>query len=509
MNDFHRVLVANRGEIAVRVIRALRMIGMESVAVYSDIDAGAMHVSMADKAFRLPGVSAVETYLDAERIVEIARSAGCDMIHPGYGLLSESGDFSRLCNENGIKFVGPKAETLTICGNKLECKKLVESHGLPVVSYSREPMRDPEEASKFATDVGFPVLVKSAFGGGGRGIREARSKEEVKRAFESSKREAEGSFGRFAVYVEKKLVNPRHLEVQIVASDDSKDFLHVGERECSIQRRYQKLVEISPSPALDDMSRKKLWEYATRIARLVKYSNVGTIEFLRDAEGNFYFLEINSRLQVEHPVTEFVSGIDMVNTQFEIACNNKIPFTQKDVKLSGCAIEFRINAENPCTEFSPTTGKIELVQVPHGPGVRVDTALQEGLTVSPYYDSLVAKLITYGNDFEQARRRAVVALDEFSIFGIETTLPFHRELVRHEQFIRGEIDTTFIEKTGILKRIKRTDENVLNDHHFILAALLLSRDQFSDGKQNKKPERLGFYGKEDGKRKGGRFVDAI
>jgi acetyl-CoA/propionyl-CoA carboxylase len=482
---------------------------MESVAIYSDADAGAMHVSMADKAFRLPGVFASDTYLDAEKIIEIARRADCDMIHPGYGLLSEASEFSKLCDDNGIKFVGPKPETLAICGNKLECKKLVESFGIPVVSYSREPMNDQEEASKFASEIGFPVLVKSAFGGGGRGIREAKNKQEVRSAFEASKRESEGSFGRFAVYVEKKLVDPRHLEVQIVASDDSQDAVHLGERECTIQRRYQKLVEISPSPGLDDESRKKLWDYATRIAKIVKYSNVGTIEFLRDSAGKFYFLEINSRLQVEHPVTEFVSGIDMVETQLEITCNNKIPFKQKDVKLSGCAIEFRINAEDPVSDFSPTTGEVEFLQIPHGPGVRVDTSLQEGTVVSPYYDSLVAKLIIYGADFEQARRRAMVALDEFSIFGIETTIPFHRELVRNNQFARGEMDTTFIETSGILKRLARLDENSLSDHHFIIAALLLSHNQFSDGSQTKKPERLHVYGRGDNRRKGGRFIDAI
>ena len=351
--------------------------------------------------------------------------------------------------------------------------------------------------------------MKSAFGGGGRGIREAKNKHEVRSAFETSKREAEGSFGKFAVYVEKKLVSPRHLEVQIVASDDSQDAVHLGERECSIQRRYQKLVEISPSQALDDESLKILWEYATKIAKIVKYSNVGTIEFLRDSAGKFYFLEINSRLQVEHPVSEFVSGIDIVNTQFEIACNNKIPFRQKDVRLSGCAIEFRINAEDPLTDFSPTTGKVEYIQIPHGPGVRVDTALQEGMIISPYYDSLVAKLITYGQNFEQARQRALVALDEFSIFGIETTIPFHRELIRNEQFARGEMTTNFIESSGILKRIPRLAENSLSDHHFMIAALLLSHNQFSDNTPKRQPVRSASSKSGDNKQRRGRFIDAI
>ncbi|MHB2037341.1 MAG: acetyl-CoA carboxylase biotin carboxylase subunit [Nitrososphaerales archaeon] len=504
MTSFRRVLIANRGEIAVRVVRALKTLGLESVAIYSDVDAGAKHVCMADKAYRLPGVFASETYLDAEKIIEIARRADCDMIHPGYGLLSEASEFSKLCQDNGIKFVGPKPETLAISGNKLECKKLVESHGIPVVTYSREPMEDPEQASKFASDIGFPVLLKSAFGGGGRGIREAKNRNEVKSAFEASKREAEGSFGKFAVYVEKKLVSTRHLEVQIVASDDSQDAVHLGERECSIQRRYQKLVELSPSPALDDEARKLLWDYATRISKIVKYSNVGTVEFLRDMAGKFYFLEINSRLQVEHPVSEFVSGIDIVNTQFEIATNGKIPFKQKDVRLSGCAIEFRVNAEDPLSDFSPTTGKVEFLQIPFGPGVRVDTALQEGMVVSPYYDSLVAKLITTGSDFEQARKRALVALDEFAVYGIETTIPFHRELVRNDQFARGEISTTFIETSGILKRIPRLAENSLEDQHFMIAALLLSHNQ-SSAASTAQPR----FKKKDANQKRSRFIDAI
>ena len=501
--------MANRGEIAVRVVRALKTIGVESVAIFSDADAGARHVSMADKSYRLPGLFASETYLDAEKIIEIAKKADCDVLHPGYGLLSESSEFSKLCKDNGIKFVGPGPEALAICGNKLECKKLVESKGIPVVAYTHEPIDDPDEAARFAADVGFPVLLKSAFGGGGRGIREAKNQNEVKSAFEASKREAESSFGKFAVYVEKKLQSPRHLEVQIVASDDSQEVVHLGERECSIQRRYQKLVEISPSPALDDLSRATLLDYATKIAKIVKYSNVGTVEFLRDQDGRFYFLEINSRLQVEHPVTEFVSGLDIVNTQFEIASNNRIPFAQRDVKLRGSAMEFRINAEDPMNEFSPTTGKIDFLQIPSGPGVRVDTALQNGVTIPPYYDSLIAKLITFGRDFEEARRRALVALDEFVISGVETTLPFHRELVRNEQFSRGDIATTFIETTGVLKHMSRSAESAVDEHYFMIASLLLSRNQFVKGSDQKNLLRERSKQDRGDEKRRGRFVDAV
>lgn len=500
-----RVLVSNRGEIAVRVIRALKTFGLESVAIFSDVDISAKHVSMADKAFRLPGVFASETYLDAEKIIETARKADCDAIHPGYGLLSEASEYARLCEENGIKFIGPKPSTLAISGNKLECKKLVEKNGIPVVMYSHEPLHDPDSASTFASEIGFPVLLKSAYGGGGRGIREARNKHEVKSAFEASKRESESSFGRFAVYIEKKLLEPRHLEVQIIASDDSENVVHVGERECSIQRRYQKLVEISPSPILNEESRKTLCDYATKVAKIVKYSNVGTVEFLRDSDGRFYFLEVNSRLQVEHPVTEFVSGLDLVNTQLDIAINRKLPFAQKDVRLTGCAMEFRINAEDPLHEFSPTTGKIEYLQLPYGPGVRVDTSIEQGIVISPYYDSLVAKLITHGLDFEQARRRALVALDEFAIYGIETTLPFHRELVRDERFVQGDLSTTFIESSGLLKRIQGLADESLAEHHFMIAALLLSRNQFPEAESRRnEPSTKQFRPSQRG-----RFTDAI
>lgn len=507
MTKLRRVLVSNRGEIAVRIIRALKIFGAESVAVFSDADASAKHVSMADRAYRLPGVFATETYLDAEKIIEIARKADCDAIHPGYGLLSETSGYAKLCEDNGIKFIGPTPTTLEISANKLECKKLVESHGIPVVAYSHDPLHDPDAAARFASEIGFPVLLKSAFGGGGRGIREAKNRHEVKSAFEASRREAESSFGRFAVYVEKKLVNPRHLEVQIIASDDAEEVIHVGERECSIQRRYQKLVEISPSPVIDQDSRAALCDYAVRVAKIVKYSNVGTVEFLRDSAGNFYFLEINSRLQVEHPVTEFVSGLDIVNIQLEIAAKKKMPFRQSDIRLTGCAMEFRINAEDPLHDFSPTTGKIEYLQLPYGPGVRVDTSLEQGMVVSPYYDSLVAKLVTYGVNFDQARKRALVALDEFAIYGIETTIPFHRELVRNERFARGDITTTFIESTGLIKNIAGFADQSLDEHHFMIAALLLSRNQFPD--RDRAPSLTSKGQTRTRSHSRGRFTDAL
>ena len=504
MPRFNRVLVANRGEIAVRVIRALKALRIESVAVYSSPDSRAPHVTMADRAFNLPGAYPKDTYLDGKQIVEIARRSDCDAIHPGYGFLSESADFSKLCLENSIKFVGPSPDTLAVSGNKLECKKLAEARGVPVIPYTREPLADSEEAAKYAKEIGFPVLLKSAFGGGGKGIREARSVEDLKSAYESAKREAKSSFGRFSPYIEKKLVNPRHIEIQILASDDSQEFIHLGERECSIQRRYQKLVEISPSPAVNEDSRNEITGHAISVAKAVKYSNAGTVEFLMDTETrNFYFIEVNSRLQVEHPVTESVTGLDLVCAQLEIASNRKLPLKQNEIRFQGSAIECRINAEDPLLDFAPTTGKIELLQLPGGPGVRVDTALQEGAEISPYYDSLVAKLVAYGEDFNQARVRALAALEEFFIVGINTTIPFHKEVMRDPRFSRGEMDTGFIESSGVIGNISKSQ--IPSDAEYAIASMLLLRDQFASRKVEPTPmERPPWLDK-----KMGRFVDAL
>jgi acetyl-CoA/propionyl-CoA carboxylase len=503
MPAFRRVLIANRGEIAVRVIRALRAMRIESVAVFSDADVTWPHPAMADMAVRLDGSYPVDTYLNIHKIVEAATSIGCDAIHPGYGFLSESSDFSRACRDSGIKFIGPSPETLQVSGNKLACKNLAEENGVPVVPYTREPIEDVEEAVRFSSEIGFPVLLKSAFGGGGRGIREARSKEEVRDTFSSAQREAKASFGKFAIFIEKRLKSPRHIEVQVVASDDSKEFIHLGERDCSIQRRYQKLIEMSPSPVIDEESRNRVTSHALAVARAVGYSNAGTAEFLRDTEGNFYFMEINSRLQVEHPVTELVTGIDIVKTQIAIASGTRIPFGQKDVHIRGCAIECRINAEDPLHNFAPTTGQIEYLTIPGGPGIRVDTALELGVDISPFYDSLVAKLLAHGRDFEEARERELVALEEFVIAGIETTIPFHKAVLNNERFARGDFDTGFLEAIDLSKEMV---PKVLDDY-FVIAALLLSKNQFvhnkaSELRSKKVPRWLTSQSS-------GRFIDGI
>jgi acetyl/propionyl-CoA carboxylase alpha subunit len=479
MREFGRVLVANRGEIALRVLRALKALEIETVVVYSDADAATLPVLEADRAFRLPGVYPSETYLDGPKIVEVARASDCDAIHPGYGFLSENGEFARLCRENSVRFIGPSPEAMATSGNKLECKKIAESNGVPVVPYTKEPLEDRKQALRFAREIGFPVLLKSAYGGGGRGIREARSPEEVEEAFETARREAESAFGRSAVYLEKRLVRPRHIEVQILASEDSSEVVQLGERECSIQRRYQKLVEVSPSPVVDDAAREEVARYAIALAKAVKYSNAGTVEFLRDAEtGRFFFIEVNARLQVEHPVTELVTGTDLVASQIHIARHGTLPFRQTDVRPKGTAIECRINSEDPLADFLPTAGRIEYFRVPSGPGIRVDTALYEGVEIPPYYDSLLAKLVAWGTSFEEARRRALVALAEFKLVGLPTTIAFHRHVMASPSFVRGDLSTSFIEDSGVLQRL--SEESTPAADPFAVAALLLSKNQFRE-----------------------------
>jgi acetyl-CoA/propionyl-CoA carboxylase len=505
MREFKRVLVANRGEIALRIIRALKTLEIESVGIFSDADFSALHVAEADKAFRIPGVYPKDTYLNLSEILEIARKSDSDAIHPGYGFQSENTEFSRLCRKNSIKFIGPSPETLLTSGNKLECKKIANSIGVPVVPYTKEPVEDVTHAQRCAKEIGYPVLLKSAFGGGGRGIKEAKSKEDVAEAFESSKREAEGSFGRFAVYIEKEVVQPRHIEIQIIADDDSANIVHLGERDCSIQRRYQKLVEVSPSPVVDEEIRERLANSAISIAKAVKYSNAGTVEFLRDStSGEFYFLEINSRLQVEHPVSELVTGIDIVSSQIEIASRKKLPFKQKDILMKGTAIECRINSEDALSDFMPSSGTIEFLKIPSGPGIRVDTALYEGLEITPYYDSLLAKLVSWGSNYEGARRRMLVALDEFKLVGLKSNISFHRSVMENKEFAKGNFNTSFITENNIIQKLsKEVQSNGLD--RFAVAAFLLSKNQIASAPEHEKPVRRISQVAE----RKGRFIDGL
>ena len=507
MAAFDRVLVANRGEIALRVLRALRALEIESAVVYSDADAGSLPTLEADHAYRLPGTAPADTYLSAEAILEIARTHDADAIHPGYGFLSENSEFARRCAESSVVFIGPSADALATSGNKLACKRLAESRGVPVIPYTPEAVGDAEEAVRAAAEIGFPVLLKSSFGGGGRGIKEARNREEVRDGFLSSQREAKAAFGRAEVFLEKKLVRPRHIELQVLVAPGSEGFVPLGERECSIQRRYQKLVELSPSPVVDDPTRERLAEYARKILEGVHYSNAGTVEFLRDsADGRFYFLEINGRLQVEHPVTALVTGLDLVASQIRIAEGGSLPFRPADLRPRGVAIECRINAEDPLADFMPGTGTIDFLRLPGGPGVRVDTALYEGMPVTPFYDSLLAKLIVWGADGEEARRRARVALDEFRLAGVPTTIPFHRRVVAHPAFARGELHTGFVEESGVLQELAEASDRAAIDR-LAVASLLLAKNPFrpssARGRGNAPGPRPPFL---DG---GGRFIDGL
>jgi acetyl-CoA/propionyl-CoA carboxylase len=512
MAEFNRVLVANRGEIALRVVRALKTLEIGSIAVYSDADISALHVTEADRAYRLEGVFATETYLNIEKIIDIARKSDADAIHPGYGFLSENSKFAKRCEESSIKFIGPSSKTLEISGDKFACKKLAEKRRVPVVPASEEPVADSEQAAKIAQEIGFPILLKTAFGGGGRGIKEAKSKEEVRDAFESSEREAKSAFGRFEAFIEKKLFKPRHIEIQVIANDNSSEFIHLGERECSVQRRYQKLVELSPSPIVDEDTRLRVANYAIRVCKAVKYSNAGTIEFLRDSKtGNYYFLEVNSRLQVEHPVTEAVTGVDIVASQIQIASGKKLPIKQRDIRFRGSAIECRINAEDPLSNFAPSTGKIDYLHIPGGPGIRVDTAIFEGQEISPFYDSLLAKLVSWGENFEKCRERMIVALNEFKIAGVETTIPFHKKVMQNNLFAQGKINTSFIEESDVMSELLTEGELPHSEDSYLIAAFLLSKNHF----EQEAPKIVADYGAQrritltKPSKAGGRFIEPL
>lgn len=442
---FSKVLIANRGEIALRVIRACRELGIETVAIYSEADRDALHVWAADEAFCVgPGPSA-RSYLNIPNIISGAVLAGVDAIHPGYGYLSERAHFAEICETHGITFIGPSAEAIELMGDKVAAKKTVAAAGVPVIPGSLDPVWDPDEAVAIADEIGYPVMVKAAAGGGGKGMRIATSREELLRVLEPAKSEAQAAFGSDALYIERVIESPRHIEIQILG-DQMGNVIHLGERECSLQRRHQKVLEEAPSPAVDPQLRQKMGEAAVKAARAVNYTNAGTIEFLLDAEGNFYFLEMNTRIQVEHPVTEWVTGVDLVKEQIRIAAGEPLSLSQEDVKWRGHAIECRINAEDPERGFLPSPGRVTAYHEPGGFGIRVDSGIAAGSDVPPYYDPLVAKLIVHGKDRDEAIAKALSALEEFRIEGIATNITFHQELLRHPKFQAGELSTDFIER---------------------------------------------------------------
>jgi acetyl-CoA carboxylase biotin carboxylase subunit len=443
---FKKVLVANRGEIAVRIIRACREVGIETVAVFSDADRQALHVRYADEAYLLGPAQSRDSYLRGDKIIAIAHKAGADAIHPGYGFLAEREDFAEACAAANLVFIGPKPSSIAAMGDKMTARETVRKAGVPVVPGTEDVGNMSNEALlAIAPKIGFPLLIKATAGGGGKGMREVANIEEMPALLASARREAESAFGDGNVYLEKLVEGARHIEFQILA-DNHGTVLHLNERECSIQRRHQKLVEESPSPFMDEELRQRMGAVAVKAAHAVDYVNAGTIEFLVDKDKNFYFLEMNTRLQVEHPVTEMITGIDIVKEQIRIARGRPTQYKQEDIRINGAAIECRINAEDPYNNFMPSTGKITHSLLPTGPGVRVDTGVYPGFEISPYYDPMISKLIVWGETRAQAILRMRRALEEYRIVGVRTNIPFHQTLMDSHRFMGGQYDTRFVEE---------------------------------------------------------------
>jgi acetyl-CoA carboxylase biotin carboxylase subunit len=466
---FNKVLIANRGEIAVRIIRACRELGLLSVAVYSDVDRQALHVRYADEAYRLGPAPSRDSYLRADKIIDIARKSGAGAIHPGYGFLAERADFAEACREAGLAFVGPNPSSIAAMGDKAVARATVSRAGVKVVpgTEGEGSLRD-DELLAVAPTIGFPLLVKATAGGGGKGMREVNSLEEMPDLLNAARREAEASFGDGNVYLEKLVEGARHIEIQILA-DGQDNVIHLGERECSIQRRHQKLLEESPSPYVgeDEDFRQQIGAVAVRASQAVNYVNAGTIEFLVDKDKHFYFLEMNTRLQVEHPVTEMVTGIDIVKEQIRIARGRSLRYKQEDIHANGWAIECRINSEDPYNNFIPSTGRITHTLLPTGPGVRVDTGVYIGFEISPYYDSLISKLIVWGDTRGEAILRMRRALEEYKILGVHSNIPFHQRLMDSHRFMGGQYDTRFVEERFSIEEAEEGKES-----HPEIAAIL-------------------------------------
>ncbi|WP_243014068.1 acetyl-CoA carboxylase biotin carboxylase subunit [Brevibacillus borstelensis] len=441
---FQKVLIANRGEIAVRVIRACRELGIRTVAVYSEADREALHVKLADEAYCIGPTASKESYLNIASIMSVATKVGADAIHPGYGFLAENADFAEICAACNITFIGPDPEAIVKMGDKSTAKDTMKSAGVPTVPGTDGLVEDIADAIKTANEIGYPVMVKATAGGGGRGMRVAVDDEDLEKAIRQAQNEAKTAFGNPGVYLEKFVEGPRHVEIQIMA-DKHGNVVYLGERDCSIQRRHQKLIEEAPSPALSEELRREMGEAAVAAAKAVNYHGAGTVEFLLDKHGKFYFMEMNTRIQVEHPVTELVTGFDLIKEQLTVAAGQPLSFTQDDIKLNGWAIECRINAENPAKNFMPSPGKITTYLAPGGFGVRVDSAAYTGYVIPPYYDSMIAKLIVWGKDRTEAIERMKRALGEFVVEGVHTTIPFHLKVLDHEVFASGQFDTKFLE----------------------------------------------------------------
>jgi acetyl-CoA carboxylase biotin carboxylase subunit len=442
---FKKILIANRGEIAVRIMRACHEMGIATVAVYSDVDRPALHVRHADEAYPIGTAASSESYLNIEKILDVAKRSGADAIHPGYGFLSENAHFAQACADAGVKFIGPTASAMRAMGSKTKARQAMELAGVPFVPGTSRGLESLKQAEEVAARIGYPIMLKAAAGGGGKGMRLVHAREELKAALEEARSEAERAFGDGEVYIEKAIIDPRHIELQVLA-DEHGNTVYLGERECSLQRRHQKVLEEAPSPVVDADMRRRMGEVAVRVARAANYTNAGTVEFLVDREKNFYFLEMNTRLQVEHPVTELVTGLDLVQLQIRIAAGERLPFMQDDLTIRGHAIECRIYAEDPANNYMPSPGKITSLTEAGGPGIRIDSGIYEGWTVPMDYDPLLAKLIGYGSSREQAIGRLSRAMNEYFVGGIKTNLSLFRRILTDKDFRAGKFDTGFLDR---------------------------------------------------------------
>lgn len=445
---FHKILIANRGEIAVRIIRACRELGIQSVAVYSEADKDSLHVRLADEAYCIGPTLAKDSYLNFTNLMSVATLTECDAIHPGYGFLAENADFAEICGSCNITFIGPSPDAITRMGDKAVAKQTMIEANVPVIPGSDGLIEDMDQAIMVARDIGYPVIIKATAGGGGKGIRIAEDEDSLVQQITTAQQEAQKAFGNAGVYLEKYLTGMKHVEIQIIA-DRHGNAVYLGERDCSVQRRRQKLVEEAPCPILSPEKRKEMGEAAVRAAEAVDYSGAGTLEFLLSPDGQFYFMEMNTRIQVEHPVTEMVTGVDLIKEMISVAEGNPLSFSQEDVVINGWSIECRINAEDPARNFMPAAGKIGFYLAPGGPGVRVDSGAYPGYVITPFYDSMIAKLIVWAPTREEAIAKMKRALSEFAVEGIHTTIPFHQKLLEHPTFVRGDFDIKFLEENEI------------------------------------------------------------
>ena len=476
-----KVLIANRGEIALRVIKTCKALGIKTVAVYSDEDVHSLHVKNATEAYHIGEAAPAKSYLNQEKILEVMLSSGADAVHPGYGFLSENDDFARLCEKNKINFIGPSADSMNLCGDKMRCKEAMLKAKVPTVPGSPGLVKDAGEAEKIANEIGYPVMLKSVYGGGGRGIRIVNTDQELQDGYETVTAESIAAVGKSAIIVEKFLEKTRHIEYQM-CRDHHGNAVHLFERECSIQRRNQKLIEQTPSPVVDEAKREEIGELVVKAAEAVDYTNLGTAEFLRADSGEFYFIEINARLQVEHPISEMVSGLDFVKLQLDIANGEPLPFKQSDLKMNGYAIECRINAEDTFLDFAPSTGPVPDVIIPSGPNVRCDTYLYPGCTVSPFYDSLMAKLVTWGQTFDESRLRMLNALNDFYIQGVETSIPLYKTILNTEEYKNGKLTTDFLKRYNIIERLEEDIKNQRNDKQIEAVASAVMYSEFFQSK---------------------------